>query len=193
MSQLPSPFSPIILWMRECHPANGPNGYTTCAGGRRCREAVTSRQPRSRSCSPAISQHSLPVYEHAGLTRRCSGPFLFSLVRIPHDLSSLQSDSSAHVVSYARSLFGSHTCPHRGERSVFRASAAHLAFVAIAKPTQEKKKPSDSLKNRLAPGRAKPFLGICVIWGNAFTLILRFFQHQVAEKHGKGSCKTRGR
>jgi ssDNA-binding Zn-finger/Zn-ribbon topoisomerase 1 len=33
---------------------------------------------------------------------------------------------------YARSLFGSHTCPHCRERSAFRASATYLAFVIIA-------------------------------------------------------------
>src|SRR4029453_18849698 len=75
MCQLASPFSPIILSMREHLPVNGPNVYTTCADGRRCQVAATSHQPRSPSCSPAISQRSSPVYEPARrLTRRCSEP-----------------------------------------------------------------------------------------------------------------------
>jgi pimeloyl-ACP methyl ester carboxylesterase len=68
--QLASLSSPIRLSMREPLPVSGPNAYTTCAGGPRCREAGTSPQPRSLSCSPAISQRSSPVYEAA---RGCRG------------------------------------------------------------------------------------------------------------------------
>ena len=35
----------------------------------------------------------------------------------------------------------------------------------------------------LGSGKGITFLGIVVIWGNAFTLILRFFRYEVAEKH----------
>jgi hypothetical protein len=49
-----------------------------------------------------------------------------------------------------------------------------------AKRKKETKRPT---QESLGSGKGKTFMGIIVIWGNAFTFILRFFSHEVAEKH----------
>src|SRR6478672_12714732 len=63
MCQLALPSSQTPLSMRGHLPVNGPNASTVCAGGPRCRPAVTSPQSRNLSCSPAISPRSSLIYE----------------------------------------------------------------------------------------------------------------------------------
>jgi hypothetical protein len=48
-----------------------------------------------------------------------------------------------------------------------------------AKRKKETKRPT---QESLGSGKGKTFMGIVVIWGNAFTFILRFFRHEVVEK-----------
>jgi hypothetical protein len=47
----------------------------------------------------------------------------------------------------------------------------------------EKKETKRPTQESLGSGKSITFMGIVVIWGNAFTLILRFFRHEVTEKH----------
>src|SRR5207249_1868072 len=74
--------SPIILSMRERLRVSGPNVYTTCGGGPRCRKADISPQLRNRSCLLATLQRSSPAYRGAvgvgGQTGRLLTPKAFA-------------------------------------------------------------------------------------------------------------------
>ncbi len=50
-------------------------------------------------------------------------------------------------------------------------------------PDCSQKETKRSNQESLGSGKSITFMGIVVIWGNAFMFILRVFQHEVVEKH----------